>query len=103
MCLWGVLGILCARFALPLFERKLAPLLARIPNAVNVACMALMALNVALTLVAFNCWYHRLAGEAPETPVQMIFAEHADDAYMADRFEVMSLYPQDAHRSPGEG
>lgn len=103
MCLWGVLGILCARFALPLFEQKLALLLARIPNAVNVGCMVFMAANVALTLVAFNCWYHRLAGETPETPVQILFAEHANDAYMAERFEVMSLIPQDAKRSPEEG
>lgn len=97
MIMWGLLGIACIYLFLPMFEKKIAPSLKRIPNIATKIAIAFMAVDIVITLVAFNCWYHRLDGEAPQTLVQTFCAHHFDDKFMAQRFETMSLFPQDAY------
>lgn len=98
MFMWGVLGVLCMRFAVPAFDRFIMPAVACIPALASGAFAVFMVANVVLTLVSFNCWFHRLDGTPPQTPVQIACASVFDDAFMADRFETMSLNPQDAKR-----
>lgn len=98
MLMWGVLGVACMRLLVPVFDRAIMPALERIPPWATGVFAAFMAANVALTLVSFNCWYHRLDGNVPETPVQVACAAVFDDEFMADRFQTMSLDPADAAR-----
>lgn len=99
MLAWGVLGLVCSRAAFPLYHRFVEPLVRRIPRVVTALCMALIAVDVVLTIVAFNGWYQRLSGEHVDTAVQRFLERHFDDEYMEERFETMSLYPDDALRS----
>lgn len=99
MFLWGVLGVLFVRVVMPWVHTHVFPLVERVPRRATGVCAALMVVDIVLTLIAFNCWYHRSAGQVPQTPVQTFCAEYFDDGFMARRFEVMSLYPDDAHRA----
>lgn len=98
---WGVLGLLWAKAFLP-FALKL---IARIPESVRTLAttgLALfLAVDVAATLVAFDCWYERLGGEAPDTPVEQYFEANFGNDFMAERFQTMSLYPEIASLQEG--
>lgn len=98
MLLWGILGIFCARFVAPLFSNRLLPAIWRLGPKVTKLLLAFMFVDIALTLVAFNSWYLRHDGVAPQTPIQEACAVVFDDAFMADRFQTMSLHPEDALR-----
>lgn len=95
---WGVLGLAWVKLLLP----WLAKLLSRVPQKARalptVLMSAFMAVDIVMTLLAFNCWYERSAGEPIETPVQEYFAENYGDDFMEDRFETMSLWAEIASR-----
>lgn len=57
-----------------------------------------MALDVALTLVSFNCWYLRASGRAPQTVTQVVCEMAFDDAFMEQRFASISLDSETARR-----
>lgn len=96
--IWGALGVVWVRVGLPLFTRALG----RLPQRVQAGGAALICVfflaNAAATLMAFNCWFERLAGELPHTPIQQFFAQHYDDEFMARRFQTMSLWAELANR-----
>lgn len=98
MCLWGILGLGCTRLLVPAFERWGRPLLRRLPASLTGCCAALMALDVALTLASFNCWYLRASGCAPQTVTQVVCEMAFDDAFMEQRFETIVLDPEMARR-----
>lgn len=57
-------------------------------------CAILMIINGAMTLIALDCWYSRLAGmPSDDLAVSQFFATHFDDAYMEARFQSMSIHP----------
>lgn len=99
MLMWGILGIACAKLLVPMLDRGIMPIVERLPKLATGLMAVFMAANVVLTLVSFNCWFHRLDGKTPETPLQMACAAVFDDDFMAGRFQTMSLYPQDATRT----
>ena len=66
------------------------------------ACAALMFANCALTLVALDCWYGRVAGtntNTSATVVEQFCNEYYDNAFMQHRFQTMSIDPERADRS----
>lgn len=99
MIMWGILGLFCARFLVPALDKSLMPMLERIPLVVTKIVVVGMAANIVLTLVSFNCWYHRLDGEIPSTPTQQVCAVLFNDEFMADHFETMSLHPDQTLRN----
>lgn len=99
MSMWGLLGMACVRLVLPAIDRHLMPLAGRIPKPVTALAIVFIITDVVMTLQSFNCWYQRLDGLEPETPLQQYFAEHYDNEYMANHFQSMSLFPQDAART----
>ena len=60
--------------------------------------VAFLALDVALTLASFNCWYLRASGCAPQTMTQVVCEMAFDDAFMEQRFASISLDPETAGR-----
>lgn len=98
MCAWGLLGVLWIKVLLPLTLRavNLIPWNWRYP--LTVVCAALMAADIVMTLQALDCWYERLSGIEPVSPIQRFYARYFDDAFMADRFQSMSIHPENAVR-----
>lgn len=99
MCMWGVLGVVWVRLALPALLHAVNLIPWRWRYSITALCAALMILNGAMTLVALDCWYSRLSGAAPDNALEEFCAEHFDNQWMEDRFESMTIHPDIAHRS----
>ena len=103
MCMWGALGFVWIKLCLPWLLKliNLIPWQAR--YSVTAVCAALMLVNAVMTLQSLECWYQRESGIAPSSPVEEFYAEHYDNAYMADRFQSMTITPEDSARASGAG
>lgn len=99
MCMWGALGFCWIRFCLP----GLLKLINLIPwqgrYAVTVVCALLMLVNGIMTLQALECWYERESGLRPNSPVEVFYAKHFDNAYMKHRFQSMTITPDKTARA----
>ena len=51
-----------------------------------------------MTMQALDCWYMRLSHDPVDTPLQQFYDHEFGDAYMADRFQSMTIVPSDAVR-----
>lgn len=98
MCMWGALGVMWIRWALPtlLYVINLIPWQWR--YTITAVCAVLMIANCFMTLVALDCWYSRLSGLEPNNALEWFCAEHFDNTWMENRFESMSIVPDGAHR-----
>lgn len=99
MCMWGVLGCVWIKLLLP----HLLKLVNIIPwnwrYGVTSICAALMIVNGAMTLFALDSWYQREAGQAPHNAIELFCAEHYDNDFMKERFQTMSIDPDNATRA----
>lgn len=97
MC-WGILGVVWIKFLLP----GIFKLIYKIPwnwrYSVTAVATALMLVDGVMTLQSLNCWYERESGQQPTTPVQQFYADHFDNAYMAHRFQTMTMNVDSATR-----
>lgn len=98
MCMWGVLGFVWIKLCLPWLLKliNLIPWKAR--YAVTTVCAVLMLVNGVMTLQALECWYERESGIQASSPVEQFYAEHFDNEYMANRFQSMTITPEDTAR-----
>ena len=103
MCMWGALGFVWIKLCLPWLLKliNLIPWQAR--YSLTTLCAVLMLVNAVMTLQSLECWYQRESGLAPSSPVEEFYAEHYDDAYMANRFQSMTITPDDSARVDGAG
>ncbi len=99
MCMWGALGVVWVKLALPALLHTVNLIPWRWRYSITAVCAALMIFNGVMTLVALDCWYSRLAGAAPDNALEQFCAEHFDNQWMEHRFESMSIDPGAAHRS----
>ena len=99
MCMWGALGFVWIKVCLPWLLKliNLIPWQAR--YSFTALCAVLMLVNGIMTLQSLECWYQRESGIAPSSPVEEFYAEHYDDAYMAHRFQSMTITPEDSARA----
>lgn len=95
---WGLAGLIWVKLALPVVMKLIELIPEHLRTVATAALATFVAVDVVVTLLAFNCWFERLAGAAPETPVQEFFAERFDDGFMEGRFQTMSIYPSLADR-----
>lgn len=99
MCMWGVLGVVWVRLALPALLHTVNLIPWRWRYSITMLCAAFMLVDGVMTLVALDCWYSRLAGLAPDNALEQFCAQHFDNTWMDHRFESMSIDPGAAHRS----
>ncbi|WP_417229383.1 putative ABC transporter permease [Thermophilibacter sp.] len=99
MCMWGALGFVWIKVCLPWLLKliNLIPWQAR--YSFTALCALLMLVNGVMTLQSLECWYQRESGLAPSSPIEEFYAEHYDDAYMAHRFQSMTITPEDSARA----
>lgn len=99
MIAWGFLGLVWIKLLLP----QMLKLVNLIPwnwrYSLTSFFAALMVVNGAMTLMALDFWYERLAGGTPDTPVEQFFADHFDNDFMENRFQSMSIDPENATRT----
>ena len=60
-----------------------------------------MLIDCGMTLQSLDCWYQREAGHPIEGSVEQFYSEHFDDAYMAHRFQTMTMNPDATTRVDG--
>ena len=101
LIIWGVLGIVWLRWMLPL----LLKIINRIPwnwrYTLTAVCATLMLVDCTLTVASYDCWYQRRAGvmdQKEQTAIDRFCNEHYGDAFMQNRFQSMSMNPDNATR-----
>lgn len=97
-CAWGLLGFMWIRHILPIVLNAVDAIPLKLRAALTVAFALFMIADGVMTLVTMDCWYKREAGQTPTTAVDIFCAEHYDDAYMANRFQSMSMDPSRTSR-----
>jgi len=91
-CVWGLVGVIWIRWALPAVMRIIDKIPMRVRIPLTLVCAVFILADAVLTVVAMDCWYLRKLGETPDTPWQLFCAEYFDDAFMEQRFETMSMW-----------
>ena len=99
MAMWGVLGLFWVKLCLPWMLR----LVNRIPwnwrYTLTTVCAALMIVDCGMTLMSLDRWYQREAGVAPDNAISRFIDDHFDNQYMEERFQSMSIDPDNAART----
>lgn len=97
--IWGVLGLAWIKVLLPQLLRLINLIPWRMRYGLTTVCALLMVANGVLTLLTLDCWYERMSGIEPSTAIEMYCAEHYDNEYMQNRFQSMTITPDDSARS----
>ena len=99
MAMWGVLGLFWVKLCLP----WMLQLVNRIPwnwrYSLTTVCAALMIVDCGMTLMSLDRWYQREAGVAPDNAISRFIDDHFDNQYMEQRFQSMSIDPDNAART----
>ena len=95
MCIWGVLGVVWIKAALPQLLRLVNLIPWNLRYTATVICAILMITNGIMTLQALDCWSERTAGRTPTTPIELFYADNFDNAYMEHRFQTITLQKQE--------
>lgn len=101
-CIWGVLGLGWVRFILPIMLKGINLIPWNWRYAVTTVCAVLMFVDCGLTLVAFDCWYERMARTMDYENASAIVAfcnEHYDNEYMENRFQSMTMNTDSSSRA----
>ena len=99
MAMWGMLGVVWIKLLLPWMLKLVNLIPWNWRYAVTTVCAALMIVDGAMTLLSLDCWYERMAGSTPETAREEFFGEHFDNDFMENRFQSMSIDPNNATRN----
>ena len=103
LCIWGLLGLVWVKALLPMLLRLINLIPWKLRYGLTTACAVLMLVNGLMTLTSLDCWFERVSGHDPQTPVEQFFAEHYDNDFMQGRFESMTITPDDSTRVSAEG
>ena len=98
MIMWGGLGFVWIKLCLPWLLRLINLIPWNLRYSLTTVCAVLMLVNGIMTLEALDCWFERVSGVEPSSPVEEFYAENFDNAYMAHRFESMTITPEDSGR-----
>ena len=98
MACWGLLGVVWIKLLLPFMLRLVNFIPWNWRYVLTTACAVLMLVDAVMTLQALDCWYMRLSHDPVDTPLQQFYDHEFGDAYMADRFQSMTIVPSDAVR-----
>ena len=98
MLMWGALGFVWIKLCLPRLLKLINLIPWKIRYSFTALCAVLMLVNGVMTLQALDCWFERVSGVQPNSPVEEFYAEHFDDAYMEHRFQSMTITPESSSR-----
>ena len=102
MCMWGALGVFWIKVCLPNLLKLINLIPWKMRYGLTAVVTALMLVNGIMTLQALDCWFQRVSGFEPKTPVERFYAEHFDNDYMENRFQTMSITPDESSRMDGK-
>lgn len=96
--MWGIFGTVWAK----IIFKPLIKLINMIPWKMRYTLTIIMSVvvftNAVMTLQALDCWYERVSGKSPATPIEEFYDAHFDNEFMQKRFENMKLNPSSAAR-----
>jgi uncharacterized membrane protein len=98
MCFWGLLGVTWIKLLLPLLLWGINKIPWKLRYALTSVCAVLLFVDVVMTVQTIDCWYLREAGYAPSNGIEEWMAQHYSNEYMQDRFQTMSMHPDQASR-----
>lgn len=98
MCAWGLLGVVWLKLLLPLLLKLINLIPWNWRYTVTAIAAVLMAADCIMSLQALDCWYERLANKPINSPIQHFYADHFDNAWMENRFQSMTIQPDNAIR-----
>lgn len=98
MACWGILGCLWIKVLLPFLLHVINLIPWNWRYGVTTVCAAFMLVDAVMSLQALDCWYERLSDNPINTPIQKFYDEHFGNTFMEDRFQSMTINPDDAIR-----
>ncbi len=98
MFFWGVLGLLWIKLILPWLLWLINKIPWKVRYSLTAVCFVLLLADCTLTVMALDCWYMRLAGVEPDSPVTHWFSQHFGNAYMTHKFPTMHIDPSLVNR-----
>lgn len=101
MIMWGLLGVVWIKFLLPLMLKLVNLIPWNWRYVVTYVCATFMIVDGLMTMQAFDFWYSRESGHEPSGSVEVFYAEHFGDEWMANHFQTMTINPDDSARLDG--
>ncbi|OUP10396.1 putative ABC transporter permease [Collinsella sp. An2] len=98
MCMWGVLGFVWIKLCLPHLLKVINMIPWKMRYSLTTICAVLMMVNAVMTLQSLDCWFERVSGISPSSPVEEFYAKNFDNSYMEHRFQSMTITPEDSGR-----
>ncbi len=98
MVCWGFLGWFFIKGIVPVVLKTINKIPWNWRYSVTAVCTALMVFNGAMTMLSFECWYARMAGQPVTTPIEKFMEENFDNNFMKTHFATMSIDPAKATR-----
>lgn len=98
MLMWGGLGFVWVKLCLPYLLKLINLIPWQIRYSFTALCAVLMLANAVMTLQALDCWFERVSGVVANSPVEQFYAQHFDNSYMENRFQSMTITPDDTSR-----
>lgn len=98
MCAWGFLGLVWIKLLLPNMLKLINLIPWKIRYSFTTVCAALMLVNGAMTLMALDCWFERVSNVPQNAPVEQFYAKYFDNEFMENRFQSMTITPDDSTR-----
>lgn len=92
--MFGLLGLWWIKWALPRLLKVINMIPWKVRYSVTAICAVLMLFNIGMTLQALDCWQERVNGKPVVTEVQQFYAEHFPNDVMQNRFQSMTITPQ---------
>ncbi len=103
MVMWGLAGCIWLKVMMPTVVKFVNKIPWNWRYSVTTVCTALMLVDAIMTLQSLDCWYMRVSlGEdaANASNITQFYAKYFDDDYMNNRFESMTIVPEDSVRGP---
>ena len=98
MFFWGMLGLLWIKLILPWLLWLINKIPWKVRYSLTAVCFVLLLADCTLTVMALDCWYMRLAGVEPDSPVTHWFDQYFSNAYMTHKFPTMHIDPSLVNR-----